>query len=216
MVFKYQLSFTKQLIPEQNWNAVWESNFQPVIIDDFVAIRADFHEPIKNVQHEIIITPKMSFGTGHHATTEMMMRQMREIDFADKTVFDFGTGTGVLAILAEKLGAAKVIAVDNDDWSIANAEENIRRNNCTEISLQKSDTVPTDTKFDIILANINKNVLVENLQALAGQLSIHGIMLLSGLLISDEPDMLAAIGMFSLILRDKSVRENWICLKFAH
>ncbi len=126
-----QLSFSKTIIEETNWNQVWESNFDPVIVDDFVAVRAHFHEPIKNVQHEIVITPKMSFGTGHHATTYMMMQQMRELDFAGKNVFDFGTGTGVLAILAEKLGAQKVIAIDNDDWSIENADENVKRNNCT-------------------------------------------------------------------------------------
>ena len=120
-----QLAFIKTIIEETNWNEVWESNFDPVIVDDFVAIRADFHEPIKDVQFEIIITPKMSFGTGHHATTYMMMQQMREIDFTGKTVFDFGTGTGVLAILAEKLGAENVLAIDNDEWSIENAAENI-------------------------------------------------------------------------------------------
>jgi ribosomal protein L11 methyltransferase len=216
MAFKYQLSFTQQLISEQNWNAVWESNFQPVIVDDFVAIWADFHKPIKNVQHKIIITPKMSFGTGHHTTTYLMMQQMRGIDFTGKTVFDFGTGTGVLAIFAEKLGASNVIAVDNDDWSIENAEENLARNNCKRIQLIKADSVADDHHYDIVLANINKNVLIENLQALAAQLPVHGNMLLSGLLTSDEPDMLAVTGNFSLILRDKSTKDNWICLKFSH
>ena len=127
----FKFIFKETLIPEANWNQVWESNFDPVIVDDFVAIRADFHEPVKGVSLEIIITPKMSFGTGHHATTYMMIEQMRELDFTGKSVFDFGTGTGVLAILAEKLGANKVIAVDNDEWSIENAEENFEKNNCT-------------------------------------------------------------------------------------
>src|SRR5579875_1868909 len=104
-------SFHVTTIEEKNWNEVWESNFQPVIVNNFCAIRAEFHEPIKNVEHEIIITPKMSFGTGHHATTYMMIEQMQQIDFKDKTVFDFGTGTGILAILAEKLGAKKITAI---------------------------------------------------------------------------------------------------------
>jgi ribosomal protein L11 methyltransferase len=216
IVFKYQLLFTQQLIPEQNWNAVWESNFRTVIIDDFAGIRANFHETIKGVEHEIIITPKMSFGTGHHATTMMMMRQMKKIDFAGKTVFDFGTGTGILAILAEKLGAQKIIAADNDEWSIANAEENIKRNNCKHIQLVKADSIIDDSKYDIILANINKNVLVDNLPALSAQLWPNGILLLSGLLAEDETDMLAVAGKFSLILSEKSVQDNWICLKFTH
>src|SRR5918995_4444294 len=143
-----QLVFSKTIIEQTNWNRVWESNFDPVIVDDFVAVRAEFHEPIKDVEFEIVITPKMSFGTGHHATTYMMMQQMREIDFANKTVFDFGTGTGVLAILAEKLGAKTVLAIDNDTWSIENAYENIKRNNCTAIELKLADTAAMKGKFD--------------------------------------------------------------------
>ncbi|MBI5858790.1 MAG: 50S ribosomal protein L11 methyltransferase [Sphingobacteriales bacterium] len=216
IAFKYQLSFEEKIIPEQNWNAVWESNFQPVIIDDFVAIRADFHEPVKHVQHEIIITPKMSFGTGHHASTELMMQQMRQVDFMDKSVFDFGTGTGILSILAEKLGADKVVAVDNDDWSIANAEENFHRNNCKRIQLLKADGLPDNQQFDIILANINKNVLLDNIRSLKSHLSANGSLLLSGLLTPDETDMLAETGKFSLILREKTSKDNWICLKFSH
>ena len=135
----HHLSFYKSTIEETNWNAVWESNFQPVIVDNFVGIRADFHEPIMGVEHEIVITPKMSFGTGHHATTFMMIQQMREIDFTGKSVFDFGTGTGILAILAEKLGADKVFAVDYDEWSIENAKENLEKNNCFKCVLKKTD-----------------------------------------------------------------------------
>lgn len=213
---KSNIPFIKSVIGETNWNAVWESNFQPVVVDDFVAVRADFHEPIKNVKHEIIITPKMSFGTGHHATTAMMMRQMQDLDFTDKKVFDFGTGTGILAILAEKLGAKEIIAVDNDEWSIVNARENISRNNCRHIQLIKVDSIVDDQSYDIILANINKNVLIDNLYALVNQLSPGGSLLLSGLLVEDEVDILAAGGKFSLILRGKSVQDNWICLKFAH
>src|SRR5687767_8421631 len=128
-------SFHLTTLPNQNWNSLWESNFEPVVVDDFCAIRADFHQPIKKVKHEIIITPKMSFGTGHHATTYMMMQQMRDIDFINKTVFDFGTGTGILAILAKKLGSSSVTAIDVDEWSIKNAEENFHWNNTDGIVL---------------------------------------------------------------------------------
>ena len=122
--FKYQTTYTKEKIAETNWNQVWESNFEPVIVNDYVAIRADFHKPIANTKFEIVITPKMSFGTGHHATTYMMIELMKEIDLNGSSVLDFGSGTGILAILAEKEGAKNIEAIDNDDWSIANAGEN--------------------------------------------------------------------------------------------
>src|SRR5205085_7037613 len=137
----------------------WEKNFERVIIDDFVAIRAPFHKPIQKVTHEIVITPKMSFGTGHHATTFMMIQQMQDVDFKNKKVLDFGTGTGILAILAEKLGATKITAIDNDEWSISNANENIKTNNCRNIQLLLSDSPMLSQKFDVILANINKSVI---------------------------------------------------------
>ena len=125
------LSFTLSFVRAENWNRKWEYNFHPVVIDDFCAIRASFHPPIRDVEYEIIITPKMSFGTGHHATTDMMIGQMRNIDFTSKTVFDFGTGTGILAILAEKLGAANITSIVVDNWSIENAKEYVAKNNCS-------------------------------------------------------------------------------------
>jgi len=197
------LSYSQSTIEETNWNAVWESNFDPVIVDDFVSIRADFHEQIKGVEHEILITPKMSFGTGHHATTYMMIQQMREIDFKDKTVFDFGTGTGVLAILI-------------DDWSMENANENFEKNNCTKIDLQKTDDAGSGKQYDIILANINKNVILENMSNLSEQLLFDGILLLSGLLVEDETDIVKAAGKFQLKLVTKTERNNWIALKFTY
>ncbi|MBC7872654.1 MAG: 50S ribosomal protein L11 methyltransferase [Ferruginibacter sp.] len=215
ITFKYQISFNEQVIPETNWNAVWESNFQPVIVDDFVAIRADFHEPITGVEREIIITPKMSFGTGHHATTFMMIREMREIDFTGKTVFDFGTGTGILAILAEKLGAEKILAADNDDWSIANATENAIKNNCSKIEVKKMITLLHNDKYDVVLANINKNVIVDNFSSLVKLLAPEGILLLSGLLEEDEPEMMEVAGKFPLLFREKTTRNNWMTLRFC-
>ncbi len=214
LAFKYQLTYTVQTIAAQNWNAVWESNFQPVIVDDFVAVRAHFHEAAKGVEHEIVITPKMSFGTGHHATTFMMMQQMRNIDFRHKSVFDFGTGTGVLAILAEKLGAKKILAVDNDDWSIENASENFSRNNCAAIALKKVDTAAAGKAFDIILANINKNVILDNMAVLAGQVVPGGTLLFSGLLREDEKDIVASAEKQLLVFAGAVEKDNWLCLRF--
>jgi ribosomal protein L11 methyltransferase len=210
-----KITFNKTIIEETNWNKVWESNFDPVIVDDFVAIRADFHDQMTGAEHEIIVTPKMSFGTGHHATTFMMIQQMRQIDFTGKTVFDFGTGTGVLAILAEKLGAKKIVAADNDDWSIENAGENIQHNNCSLIDLRKADTPATDHSFDVILANINKNVILDNFQLLVNQLSRSGVLLLSGLLKQDEDDIFRKSIEYSLQLIQTTVRDNWLALRFS-
>ncbi|MEO7982786.1 MAG: 50S ribosomal protein L11 methyltransferase [Bacteroidota bacterium] len=219
---KNELNFVQTTIVETNWNAVWESNFQPVTVNDFVyakpwvGIRADFHEPIAGVEHEIVITPKMSFGTGHHATTYMMIQQMQKMDFTAKTVFDFGTGTGILSILAEKLGAEKIIAVDSDDWSIANTTENLERNLSVKVQLSQADSVPDKGPFDIILANINKNVILENFSSLVKQLRPAGILLISGLLEEDKKDILEAAGKLSLILNEKTTSNNWLALRFTH
>ncbi|TXJ29258.1 MAG: 50S ribosomal protein L11 methyltransferase [Chitinophagaceae bacterium] len=210
------LAYTKSVIKETNWNHVWESNFDPVIVDDFVAVRASFHEPVSSVEQEIVITPKMSFGTGHHATTFMMMQQMRGIPFTNKKVFDFGTGTGVLAILAARLGAAEVLAIDNDDWSIANAGENIENNKSAGIRLEKADDATGEGCFDIILANINKNVILANLRVLVNRLIPGGQLVLSGLLVADEPDILAALQEQGLRVISRRERHNWLCLSASY
>lgn len=210
--FLQHSEFTITAIPKQNWNEMWEHNFQPVIVNDFCAIRADFHEPIQNVQHEIIITPKMSFGTGHHATTYMMIEQMREIDFTNKTVFDFGTGTGILAILAGKLGAATITAIDIDEWSIENARENFAINNVDNIQLYQL-SVPPKNKFDIVLANINRNVLLQYVSDLVTILAPSGNLLLSGLLKEDEASIVDAFNI--LELKNLREKDNWISLFFV-
>jgi len=211
--FKYQTPYTKEKIAETNWNQVWESSFEPVIVNDYVAIRADFHKPIINTKFEIVITPKMSFGTGHHATTHMMIELMKEIDFNGRSVLDFGTGTGILAILAERSGAKTIVAIDNDDWSIANAEENFKKNNCNKIILRKSSDAMSEIEFDIILANINKNVILENLVLLDKQLNKSGQILLSGLLEADKDEILRIATELRLKLKKELIRNNWIALR---
>lgn len=210
----YQYSINT--VEEQNWNAVWESNFEPVVVEDFCAIRAEFHQPITNVSYEIVITPKMSFGTGHHATTYMMMQQMKDMDFTGKHVFDFGTGTGILAILAEKLGSEKIQAIDVDDWSIENAWENINRNGCSKINVELSSQLPAQ-QFDIILANINRNVILQYLPGLKEILNNEqGELLLSGLLVSDKEDIMKACMNQGLKLIKELERNNWISLLFVN
>jgi len=212
LVEPYNLTYQKNVIEAQNWNAVWESNFNPVVVDDFVAVRAEFHEPIQGVEYEIVITPKMSFGTGHHATTRMMMQQMRQLDFSNKTVFDFGTGTGILAILSEKLGAASIIAIDYDEWCIINSTENTERNNCRNITLLQADTPDVVASFDIILANINKNIILQFLPALVKKLNKGAYMLLSGLLVADEGDILASCSHLGLTHLSTISLDKWICI----
>jgi len=206
------LKYSKSTVEDENWNAVWESNFEPVQVEDFVGIRADFHESIQGVAYEIVITPKMSFGTGHHATTWLMLKMMKDISMTGKAVFDFGTGTGVLAILAEKLGAEKVIAVDYDEWSIENAAENFERNSCTSIQLIKADSAEDIGSFSVILANINKNVILKNLLLLDAALENGGDLLLSGLLVDDEKDVLELMSPQRFAVRKKLEKNGWIAL----
>jgi ribosomal protein L11 methyltransferase len=212
---KFNVKFTQQIIHAQNWNAQWESGFEPVIIDDFVSVRAHFHKQIAGVEHDIIITPKMSFGTGHHATTFLMLSAMRKIEFVNKRVLDFGTGTGLLAILAEKLGAREVDAIDVDDWSIENANENVANNNCTRINLHLSDNPGTNLNYDVILANINRNVLLDNMSKFSQMLSAKGILLLSGLLIEDEEVIVTAARHVGMNLFEKNTKNKWLALRFS-
>lgn len=216
MLAPFNLQYTTEIIASKNWNEEWEKNFDPVIVDDFVGIRADFHAPINNVEHEILITPKMSFGTGHHATTYLMMQQMRSIDFNSKSVFDFGTGTGILAILAEKLGAASVFAIDNDGWSIENAKENAEKNACLKIDLTLKDDPGGEETFDIIVANINKNVILAYLSVLVNRLKNGGHLLLSGLLKEDEEDIQQMAKTLPLKYISTTHKNNWICITFLN
>ena len=212
---RLNISFTKKIIAESNWNQKWENEFLPVVIDSFVAIRAAFHSPMNGVEHEIIITPKMSFGTGHHPTTYLMLQQMKEIDFKNKSVLDFGTGTGVLAILASKLGASTITAIDNDDWSIQNAVENFNNNNCTNILLLKNDSIIDLGPFDIILANINLNIIEENIISLKQACHSATELLLSGFLLSDENELKHVFSGNGFQTKVTGQTDGWICIKLC-
>lgn len=212
----FQEDFTLRIIQPINWNEAWEAGFEPVLVGEFAAIRAHFHPEVPGVRHEIIITPKMSFGTGHHATTYLMIDAISGIDFNGKAALDFGTGTGILAILAEKCGASRVVAIDNDEWSISNARENIATNGCNRIELLMGDTARVHGTFDIILANINRNVILDNLDVLVSQLASGGTLLLSGLLVEDEHAIDQACRALYLKLVERSERSNWLCLRYYH
>ena len=214
---KHQLTYSKSIIKEENWNAIWESNFEPVRVGDFVGIRAHFHPTFEPaVQFEIKITPKMSFGTGHHATTFSVMQMMEHVNFIGKSVYDFGTGTGVLAILAEKLGASQVLAVDNDDWCIENANENILNNDSKVILIKKVDTAYQDSHFDIILANVNRHIIEANMHELTQVAHLGTDLILSGLLIEDQEDMIKLATEKGWNFIKSQPLNGWVSLLFKH
>ncbi len=183
------LNYSIREIEQVNWNALWESNFEPVIIPGKVYVRAGFHPPAPEFNYDIVITPKMSFGTGHHATTLMMMRLMLDLDFKEKNVIDFGSGTGILSILAEKLGAAQIEAVDNEPWSVENAIDNAALNNCHHIKVMLGTSLDMTGKADILLANINKSILQEHADPIFQHINNGGLLIISGLLLNDYIDI---------------------------
>ena len=208
-------SFTTTIIPSQNWNAIWESNFEPVIVDGFCTVRAGFHNIEITTPYEIVITPKMSFGTGHHATTQMMMSTMRDIEFTQKQVLDFGTGTGVLAILAEMLGASKILAIDNDEWSVTNAIENIDANNCHNIQVEENTIGGLSLeKYEVILANINRHILIDNMHEIYKRLNMGGSLLLSGILVEDKELITKEAEMVNFKLISVKEQGNWSAILF--
>ncbi len=213
------VNYTKSIIKKENWNAIWEADFEPIIVHypnsskPFVYIRAGFHEAKDGYEHNIIVTPKMSFGTGHHATTFLMLQQMSQINFEDKTVIDFGTGTGVLAILADKMGAKKILGIDCDDWSIENAEENSTINNCKNISLLKAETIaPVAEKVDVMLANINLNIITEQILAIKAAVKENGVILFSGIMLHDETNIVNVIENERITIIEIFRRDNWLAI----
>jgi ribosomal protein L11 methyltransferase len=207
------VSYSLSTEEDKNWNALWESSFEPVVIPGFVAVRATFHEPVPGVAHEILITPKMSFGTGHHATTFLMMERMRELDWEGRKVLDFGAGTGILAILAEKLGAGVVDAIDNDAQCILSMEENLPANDCFRIRSWQADQVPAG-QFGVILANINKHILLGAADRLRDALDPSGDLIISGLLSTDEGDILERYRPMFGEPVSRTLKNNWLCLSF--
>ena len=204
------------IMPDQNWNALWESNFQPVVIDDKVVVKAPFHQT-PAYHYEIIIEPKMAFGTGHHETTAMMIKQMLNFPMRGAQVLDFGCGTGILAIMAAKLGARHITAIDNDPAATQNTLENIDINQCSSqvTTLQGDHTaIPINEHYHIILANINRNVILDALPMLCTSLLPDAALLLSGILRSDVADIKYAAQEQQLRFANELHDGNWAMLHY--
>lgn len=209
------LSVEVKEIEDQNWNAAWESNFDPVWVDDLLVIKAPFHKVDAGGRMEILIQPKMSFGTGHHQTTWLISKRLFSLNLKGKRMLDMGTGTGVLAILAEKLGADSVFAPDIDQWSYENALENVEMNACNqiEVALGGAELIPGKT-FDIILANINRNVLFEQFSVYSESLISEGKLLISGFFETDRDDLVRKAGEYGFIFEEIFTKEGWALLEF--
>ena len=209
-----KLSFAFARVEKENWNEQWEKSFEPVVVDDRCIVRADFHQAEKNYPYEIIITPKMSFGTGHHATTWLMLKCQMEIDHEHMRVMDAGCGTCVLSIMAQKRGAEFVDAFDIDEWSTVNGQENLENNGCDRVQLRQGTirSLPFGEPFDIILANINKNILIDEMSEYAKHLRYGGTLVLSGFYESDVPDLSACAAQKGFTLRKQEAKDSWCAL----
>ncbi|NMM47070.1 50S ribosomal protein L11 methyltransferase [Marinigracilibium pacificum] len=204
-------------IPKKNWNEEWEKNYNPIIIGDKAIVRADFHNVEKKYDYDIIITPKMSFGTGHHQTTAMMLKLQMDLDHKGKEVYDIGCGTGILSIMAAKRGAEKITGCDIDEWSVENSTENIEKNGLEGKIAIIHGTVQSlpETPVDIILANINKNIILAELEMYNARLKENGRILFSGFYERDTSDILEAAGEFGMILENEASDQNWKCLQLV-
>lgn len=209
------VEMTTAVIAHQNWNAQWEADFEPVIVDDRLAILAPFHdESAFQNQHKIIIQPQMSFGTGHHQTTFLMSQFLMDLEPVPQHILDMGTGTGVLAILAEKRGCSDIVAVDIESWSVENTKENAVRNQCSHITALEGDVdCLTGMKFDMILANINKNILKAHLPAYAELLEENGLLYLSGFFFSDVTELKAEAAKSNFTVLEVREKETWAAIK---
>lgn len=209
------LTFRISSVKKENWNEEWEKNVSPVFIDDQCLIRAEFHKVPGKFPYEIIITPKMSFGTGHHPTTHLMVKSQLSIDHAGKLVMDAGCGTAILSVMASKRGAKRVEAFDIDAWSIENGEENASLNHCSNIRIRQGTIVDFSwpEPFDIILANINRNILLKEMGMYARCLALRGTLQLSGFYIKDIPDLLTEASKFGLAPVAQDEREQWATLR---
>ena len=209
------INYEYKNIEQQNWNHVWESHFEPVSINDQLHILAPFHPKDKYQGLIIEIEPKMSFGTGHHQTTFLMCEEITSLSLDGKNVLDMGSGTGVLAILAEKCGAKEILAIDIESWSVENCEENTKRNKCSKIISKLGDIIDINGQyFDVIIANINKNVLLSHLPSYSKCINANGILLLSGFFETDAEDLISAAFKENLVLKSKKIKDGWAMLCF--
>jgi len=212
-------SFSIQEIEQQNWNAVWESNYEPVIISSRCYIRAPFHEPNPNAEYEIVIEPKMSFGTAHHETTSLMIEFLLEEKLQDKSVLDMGAGTGILAILSHLRGASHVVAIDNDEWAYLNNIENNSRNNAEKILVKLGDAslLSENEKFDVIIANINRNILLKDLPVYVKSLHKNGVIFLSGFYAGNDLEtIIQKCNELRLKLVFVKEKNRWCAVKLKH
>jgi ribosomal protein L11 methyltransferase len=213
---EYKISIKNKRIKEENWNETWEKNyFEPIVIDDRCVVRGSFHPEFPNIKYQITIDPKMAFGTGHHETTNLVVKEILEMEFKGKKVADLGCGTGILAILAALIGAEDITAIDIDEWSYQNTIENIELNQCNFIKVMIGDvSVLKNEKFDIIFANINKNVLLDEMSHYAGCMHNGSILLLSGFYQTDFEDINRKCIENGLSLLKQDTKNNWMVLKY--
>ena len=208
-------TFETSSIADQNWNTEWEKNFTPLFIRDVCYIRAPFHPAKPDVKYEIVIEPKMSFGTGHHATTALMINEMMSVEMKNGSILDMGCGTGILAILASKMGASKVKAIDIEEWAYKNAIENVDKNDARNVSIFRGGVEQIgDDEFEVILANINRNVLLEQISHYNKALLKGGTLLVSGFLLEDEELIRKCATSFGLRFVLNSTEKNWVVARF--
>jgi ribosomal protein L11 methyltransferase len=212
---EFNITYSTNEIEQVNWNIEWEKNFSPILVDDKCSVRAPFHEQ-PDTEYDIVIEPKMSFGTGHHATTHMMLQFILKEEWEGKKVLDMGCGTGVLAILAEMRGAKEVDAIDIDNWCYQNTLENVERNNCELISVYEGGAELLEGRsYDNIIANINRNILLDQIPLYSDCLTPGGKLFLSGFYTEDIPAIEEKCKEHGLRMEEQLVRENWTALSFV-
>ncbi|MBT5290028.1 MAG: 50S ribosomal protein L11 methyltransferase [Flavobacterium sp.] len=211
---EFNITFEYNEIAQTNWNEEWEKNFNPIQVDDLVSIRAPFHTN-PSLQFDIVIEPKMSFGTGHHETTHMMVQHLLELDLDTKKVLDMGCGTGILAIFAEMKGAKPIDAIDIDRWCYENSLENIQRNNCNHITVYEGDASLLKEKYDVIIANINRNILLSDMKTYTDCLNENGVLLLSGFYKEDIVIIEDEVTKHGVTFETMIQRNNWVALKYV-
>ena len=211
---EFSINYNQNELEQTNWNSEWEKNFKPIQVDNLVSIRAPFHEN-PNLKYDIVIEPKMSFGTGHHETTYMMVQHLLELNLKGKKVLDMGCGTGILAIFTEMKGAKPIDAIDIDIWCYKNSLENIERNNCKHISVFEGDaSLLIHKKYDVIIANINRNILLMDMKTYTNCLQKDGILLLSGFYQKDVSIIEKEVSKYNLKLETLIEKNNWVALKY--